>query len=157
MRFRKLRIAWSVASGIMCLLLMALWVRSYWRFDSLAYRPYQDVMFRLLSDDGVIRFYNGSNPHSTNYVPIMGDPPAIGWTFDSRPNDLRSIRDATLLKKIFRGFWRPNEADWHIPYWCCVILVAPAVAIPWLRFSLRTLLIAVTLVAVVLGLAVYAA
>jgi hypothetical protein len=29
MRYRKLRIAWSVACAIACLLLMALWVRSY--------------------------------------------------------------------------------------------------------------------------------
>ena len=31
MRFRKLRIAWSVACGIACVLLIVLWVRSYWR------------------------------------------------------------------------------------------------------------------------------
>ena len=30
MRFRKLRIAWSVVCGIACVLLIALWVRSYW-------------------------------------------------------------------------------------------------------------------------------
>ena len=29
MRFRKLRIAWSVACGIACVLLIVLWVRSY--------------------------------------------------------------------------------------------------------------------------------
>src|SRR6478735_11109675 len=30
MRFRKLRIAWSVFWGLACLLLIVLWVRSYW-------------------------------------------------------------------------------------------------------------------------------
>src|SRR5262245_31344059 len=34
MKFRKLRIAWTVGWGIACLLLVALWVRSYWRFDT---------------------------------------------------------------------------------------------------------------------------
>src|SRR6478736_9471608 len=29
MRFRKLRIAWSVGCGILCVLLIVLWVRSY--------------------------------------------------------------------------------------------------------------------------------
>src|SRR5438045_559825 len=29
MRFRKLRIAWSVMCGIICVLLIALWMRSY--------------------------------------------------------------------------------------------------------------------------------
>ena len=32
MRFRKLRIAWSVICSIACVLLIALWVRSYWRY-----------------------------------------------------------------------------------------------------------------------------
>src|SRR3954451_11071314 len=30
MKFRKLRIAWSAACGIACVLLIVLWVRSYW-------------------------------------------------------------------------------------------------------------------------------
>jgi hypothetical protein len=33
MRFRKLRIPWSVAWGIACVLLVVLWVRSYWWSD----------------------------------------------------------------------------------------------------------------------------
>src|SRR4051812_47312930 len=33
MRFRKLRIAWSVACVVACILLVALWVRSYWKVD----------------------------------------------------------------------------------------------------------------------------
>ena len=34
MRFRKLRIAWSVGCGIACVLLIVLWVRSYTVIDS---------------------------------------------------------------------------------------------------------------------------
>jgi hypothetical protein len=33
MKYRKLRIAWSVAWGIVAVLLIALWVRSYWVAD----------------------------------------------------------------------------------------------------------------------------
>jgi hypothetical protein len=33
MRFRKLGIAWSVGCGIVCLLMIVLWVRSYWWWD----------------------------------------------------------------------------------------------------------------------------
>src|SRR4051794_19852377 len=33
MRFRKLRIAWSVFWGLACVLLVVLWVRSYWWED----------------------------------------------------------------------------------------------------------------------------
>ena len=35
MKFRKLRIAWSVTWGIAAVLLIALWVRSYWVYDLL--------------------------------------------------------------------------------------------------------------------------
>src|SRR5689334_14707894 len=34
MRFRKLRIAWSVFWGLACVLLTVLWLRSYWCFDA---------------------------------------------------------------------------------------------------------------------------
>jgi hypothetical protein len=34
MKYRKLRIAWSVGWGVLCLLLVALWVRSYWWRDT---------------------------------------------------------------------------------------------------------------------------
>jgi hypothetical protein len=33
MRFRKLRIAWSVGWGVACVQLIVLWVRSYWWVD----------------------------------------------------------------------------------------------------------------------------
>ena len=33
MKYRKLRIAWSVVFGILCLLLVAWWVRGYWWHD----------------------------------------------------------------------------------------------------------------------------
>ena len=34
-RFRKLRIAWSVGWGVVAVLLVVLWVRSYWRVDGI--------------------------------------------------------------------------------------------------------------------------
>src|SRR4051812_28474407 len=40
-RFRKLRIAWSVMCGVACVLLIVLWVRSYW---------HGDVMSRVVKD-----------------------------------------------------------------------------------------------------------
>ena len=35
MKFRNLRIAWSVGWGVLAVLLCVLWVRSYWRFDQM--------------------------------------------------------------------------------------------------------------------------
>jgi hypothetical protein len=48
-----------------------------------------------------------------------------------------------------------TSSQFGIPYWLLVLLTARIATVPWLkwRFSLRTLLIAVTLLAVLLGLA----
>ena len=34
MKYRKLRIAWSVAWGVVTVLLVTIWVQSYWQFNS---------------------------------------------------------------------------------------------------------------------------
>ena len=70
-----------------------------------------------------------------------------------------------LPERIRRGksfvFVRgPYDGDLEIdfPHWCPVLVVATLTAFPWIRwskrFTLRTLLIATTLIAVVLGLIV---
>ena len=48
MRFRKLRIAWLVAWGVACVLLVVLWVRSYWREEDIGGR-FVRVAFRVAS------------------------------------------------------------------------------------------------------------
>jgi hypothetical protein len=58
------------------------------------------------------------------------------------------------------GINPPLTVDYAtVPHWFLLMLAAGLAAAPWLRyrFSLRTLLIATTLVAVVLSLAVYVA
>jgi hypothetical protein len=52
----------------------------------------------------------------------------------------------------------PLDSGIALPYWLIVVLFAPLAAVPWLRlrFSLRTMLIATTLVSVVLCLAAFA-
>jgi len=54
---------------------------------------------------------------------------------------------------------RDGGINLAIPIWLPILLLASLAVVPWMRwqFSLRTLLVATTLVAVVLGLAFYAA
>jgi hypothetical protein len=57
---------------------------------------------------------------------------------------------------------RSNSLTLWMPNWLLVLVFATLAAVPWLpwwskRFSLRTLLIATTLIAVILGAIVYAA
>jgi hypothetical protein len=71
------------------------------------------------------------------------------------------IEDAGFAGNIF-GFYfehSPNVLRLELPFWFTLLGVVATATAPWwrLRFSVRTLIIATTLVAVVLGLVVYAA
>jgi hypothetical protein len=55
------------------------------------------------------------------------------------------------------GLWL--YGDWVqivIPYWLLLLLTGALLACAWIRFKIRTLLVAMTLIAVGLGWAVYA-
>jgi hypothetical protein len=58
-------------------------------------------------------------------------------------------------KWIFELQQEEGRINLIFPYWCVVLLAGMFAAAPWVRFSLRALLVATTLVAVVLGLVVY--
>src|SRR5688572_24972679 len=66
MRFRKLRIAWSVAWGIACLLLIVLWMRSYWYIDYMNTYTSSERSVSFSSRFGVIVAfaYVNSEPHA---------------------------------------------------------------------------------------------
>ncbi len=139
MKYRKLRIAWSVAWGVVAVLLVVLWVRSYWFGDFTVIKYSASHQFRLVSIDGVI----GSaieNPTAYNPRFIVGSeaisPNGFDWT-------------------IYH-VWG-NHTRLCVPHWVLAIVPGSIAAVPWLplRFSLRTLLIAMTLVAVGLGLVVW--
>jgi hypothetical protein len=141
MRFRKLRIAWSVGCGIVCVLLIVLWVRSYWRTDILPIRSNRAVMSAQAKILTV----------------------AINQTPTNSPQFFFSTKQVLPLnpfKHSFLGFGyepMPIVPAVSVPYWAPILLAAVFGGAPWLRwrFSLRTLLIATTLVAVVLGLIVW--
>jgi hypothetical protein len=58
---RGLRIAWTVGCGILCVLLIALWVRSYWRHDTFWIRLATNRITGIISVAGSIGFGIGSN------------------------------------------------------------------------------------------------
>jgi hypothetical protein len=154
MKYRKLRIAWSVACGILCLLLVVLWVRSYGHSDSLpVMRMPSGKWTRINSSQGRISISTVRTPEwwknarkRSTFVPGKGYSVAgeSGY-FDSNGLPLGA------------GGMPAKQST--LPNWSCVIGVLAIAAIPWVgwSFSLRTLLIAMTLVAVALGLIVWAA
>jgi hypothetical protein len=141
MKYRKLRIAFSAVCGVLCLLLIALWVRSYWRFDQCKCIPKN---LTVGSRRGEI-LLNQPN------IEIMGVGPILPASFKA------------LGQEIIYDSYSPNAnrdpRGTAVPFWAPTLIFAIVASLPWLpwRFSLRTLLIATTLVAILLGLIVYAA
>jgi hypothetical protein len=141
MKHRKLRIAWSVAWGIACVLLIALWVRSKSVCDQLwlRYRQSPDSVLHIVSESGRIVFEHHPVPDM-----YLGDPDDSG----RRPSGLG-----------FQVLRWGSQTDVFIPDWFLILILGAIAAIPCLRlslrFSLRTLLIVTTLVAVGLGLIVW--
>lgn len=155
MKFRKLRIAWSVACGIACVLLVALWVRSYKHDDALQALAPSSSPLVLRSFKGQLSFWRWHGVNATRRIPTK----ALNEDLDDILSSMRP--------RFYWGFGRlayplGPGAGVFVPHRFPVLISAALAAIPWLpwwsrRFSLRTLLIATTLVAVVLGIGVYAA
>jgi hypothetical protein len=138
MKYRKLRIAWSVAWGLFCVVLIVFWVRSYsWLDSGSLFGKYSLASFRgnILFNQPVVLAYSGPNPPRFS-------PPRYGIT--SIPADQSGLI-------IFEG-------GLTTPYWLSILPAVATGTAPWIhwRFSLRTLLIGMTVVAAILGLVIWA-
>ena len=139
MRFRKLRIAWSVAWGVAAVLIVMLWTRSYKSMDQLC-GPVSNTRIILIGSINGHLLVNWPF-HDWGYV----------WNVQSTP----------LNSKERTGFhfdieFRRLPDGFAVSQWFLVMISIAVATCPWTtRFSLRTLLIATTLVAVVLGLIVW--
>jgi hypothetical protein len=149
MRFRKLRIAWTVFWGLACILLIVLWVRSHAIRDS-AFWPKNKFGMEINSMKGHAVLFVVFQPFPNEQTKVLHEK--------ITPNDELRVKRGIL------GFLYDPEVDRfsvHVPFWFLALTLAAVAAAPWIRwsrrFTLRTLLIATTLVALVLGLAVYAA
>jgi hypothetical protein len=147
MRFRKLRIAWSAMCGIACVLLIVLWVRSHWRLDSVNFSTTETKAAQ--SFDGVLAFF---------YTRKFSEPGITSHSYAEWAAALKPPSRNKMPKWYFGSI--QNGIIIKCPHWFPVLFLATSAAAPWYRriphqFSLRTLLIATTLVAVVLGLIVW--
>jgi len=151
MRPSKLRIAVIIACAFACLLLFVLWARSYWRADQIDTRE-DPVQWYVTSAQGHISLERYSD------LALFA---TRDWDFTtSDPRDVETFANLTRL-----GFYIEVDLNAHIiviPYWFLTIVPAAIGALalrPWLRwqFSLRTLLIAMTVVAAALGVAMFVA
>jgi len=143
-RFRKLRIAWSVGWGILCLLLIVLWMRSYWRLEAIHVSRNSFSSMRGIAG---WTYWTEGTPATR-----------FGWGSASLDDMRKSGRFTTQRARGFRLQRTPDGFTLILPHWSLLVVALVISAAPWLRwrFSLRTLLIITTLVAVGLGWIVYA-
>ncbi len=156
---RALRISWTAICTLAAVSLIPLWVRSHTWCDTLYWNGGKPV---LISLNGKIQI--GGQPMVT--TPPMPTPVLHGqvgkilvfsmpFTIDyESPISLQPVPNLTLPES--------NVAMGQLgafSHWSAIILLAFVGLGPWItwhwRFSLRTLLIAITLVAVLTGLVVY--
>ena len=140
MKYRKLRIAWSVGWGIIAVSLIVLWVRSY---------------------DHAYRFWG-------QRASIEAGVEAQGGTVSCWRMDRSTISQADFswaFDKWYAGRYPRQFLFEHstfgfairCPTWVLLVMVAAAGCSAWVpRFSLRTLLIGMTVVAVLFGLIAWA-
>jgi hypothetical protein len=150
MKYRKLRIAWSVLCGFLCLLLIGLWERSYWWIDGVS------------GNRGRHYVYCDMHSGRASFARIVptGQFPPDPWRAFSRPihdSDLEAAANSSSGSHRLLGFqWKVFGNGWRaaVPFWFPTFLCGALAALPWLRwqFSLRTLLIGITVVAALLGL-----
>jgi hypothetical protein len=62
MRFRKLRIAWSVGYGLACVLLIVLWVRSYFWTDQITRQESSNQFIAVTLGDGRLLLGESNDP-----------------------------------------------------------------------------------------------
>lgn len=140
MKHRNFRIAWSVTWGVVAVLLVVLWVRS-WSQSSTFQGAIGTQRIQFTSIIGRIETRIFPEIQSSNHPPqkwtdttiTAPDGPRVSWRFDRL---------------------RPHGVVIYVPYWFLVTITASLSTAPWLRwrFSLRTLLLATTLVAIGLGM-----
>src|SRR5262245_6814089 len=119
MKYRKLRIAWSVVWGIVAVLLVLLWVRSYWKWD----------MLEVPVSNGGLAIFNSCQ--GTVLVTL----------FHSTNSALRFRSEWTSLAVIgkpdgFLGFAAKRFGTRYsiaVPHWFLISAVAMLTTATWIR------------------------
>jgi hypothetical protein len=153
MNLRKLRFAFSATSGIVSILLVALWIRSCTWVDAVNGQVTGKYAVGIGSLPGSIAAY---------IYPNEEHPSLPRWTLTSVETDrwLKSTRGGVPHPTRLWGAFHAERFMIVVPYWFAtiVLLVSAALSlVPWIhwQFSLRSLLIATTLLALVMGCVVY--
>jgi hypothetical protein len=117
---RNLRIAASGLCVVTSVLLIAMWIRSYWEWDMIEAEGPQSQFFAIGSASGV--------------VGVVGSP----YFFSLSEVDIWSPAGDRITPEHFsfsRDKWGINL---NFPYWLPTYLVAAAATVSWIKFPTRT-------------------
>jgi hypothetical protein len=138
---KYLRIAVTTLSLTVCILLIALWVRSHQHCEYFTHIRSGNRLMIFGSNLGAAYFLKKTFPNR------FSPPLTLGWKY--------SVTAVNPPLSSYKNDLPAGETLILVPYWLSIAAVAAAGCGPWIRwssrFSLRTLLIATTLVAVSLG------
>jgi hypothetical protein len=146
---RYLRIAFSATCLIACGLVLTALSRSNRSADIV--RGNLLVPYELISVRGRLKLTR------LDYSPLPGAPLVqsypVHYEAVSGENAAHTIENHVLHYSNDQGFGLYDRHSIMVPHWFAAVFAAALAGAPWirLRFSLRTLLVATTLVAVTLG------
>jgi hypothetical protein len=142
---RHLRFAPTVAFALLALAFVGLWMRSYWSHDVVT-GPVGGSDLCLASDRGVV------------LVGVLAYDPGLGWELRHYPAiGVQNYTCPLGLKVLRQGGWGPSGllfSHWFLAASSLSLAALFAFKRTW-HYSLRTILVATTLLAAILGLAVY--
>lgn len=151
MKYRKPRIAWSLVCGMVGVVLIVLWARSYSRLEEISgsgrnANSVSTIKGSLIVNSGGFTF--SADEQGDGAMTFSNRKPLAGGRFYFSTTSGISDLDYTT-----RG------DPWTLPLWVCVGAAGALLALPWLpwsaRFSLRTLLLMITLSAIAAGAIAY--
>lgn len=149
------RIAASAVCITACVLLVVLWVRSYWWRDGLTGPLPVNHRFSLSTAYGRVRYATFDNAYQHQFTGWV----VTGWHVSAdrikRPPNLKLVN--TPLSDFGLGFAGSSDRYGIVaifPIWVPLIITATIAAAFWgrFRFSLRAMLIFMTLFAILLGI-----
>ena len=123
MRYRKLRIAWSVVMGIACVLLIVLWVRSYW-IQYIVRVPVTSERSIAASSEVGHLWFAYQRFSNTDWIEFDS-----GILSDDSAADFRSWAGQL-------GFNLDNDAVGvaiYLPDWFAILTASAISVIPWVR------------------------
>ena len=144
MQYRKLRIAWSFGCGTLAVILSVLWIKSYLERTSYAVLVTPTNRYYVHSRRGAVAIEREVRVFITvELMRIYEESDYLHLTTNAGVRILRDNPDGSVYAASFS-------------YWLLDVAALFGIVLPWIpsRFSLRTLLIAITIVAVGLGVAV---